>query len=568
MPDSSWAPAMASREKQSHSPARQRSVPLWLLTTMTMIVPLLCAAISVLGGREAGWDLRNYHWYNPYAFLQQRLGFDLAVGHHSTYYNPLSDLPLHLIATHAPGWVGGLYLGALHGLALGLIGLLAWQWSSNAEAQGLLTRRERTGLCFMLMLSAAAGGGAISMLGSTSNDVAAAVGSLAALSILLNQQGRAQTSIVLLGCAGLLAGLAAGLKLTHAIYAVGVCAATFTVDRGTRRLPPPIIVAAGCAVGFLLTAGYWMWQMWQFSGNPFFPYFNELFKSPLLFDANYRDPTFIPDNWSDRLLFPFLIVADSRFASELVFRDAKLPLAYGLAPLALYALWRHRWIRNAVPVEAQASGTARLLLIFAAVSYVLWMPLFSIYRYLVPLEMLAPLLVAALLWVLPLSVTARVAMLCLSLLSCALVVKWDRERYEWGGWTAPYVQIEGTPRVDVDAMVLMAGTSPTAFVIPAFPPQVPFLRIDGWLTESNSSNGLTRRMRERVAQHRGPLSMLYTPKEYARALKAARDYELSLSEDCEWVRSNVAEPLRLCPLLREQSSSKKEASRDAAKDLL
>lgn len=346
--------------------------------------------------------------------------------------------------------------------------------------------------------------------------------------------------------------MAAGLKLTHAVYAVGMCAAACTLGRGTRRWLPFCIVALGCGLGFVVTAGHWMWQMWQFSGNPLFPYFNDVFQSPLLLGASYRDTSFLPDTWSDRLLFPFLVAADSRFASEWVLRDAKLPLVYVLAPLALYALWRHRWIHNAVPVEMQASGSASLLLVFASVSYVLWLTMFGIYRYLVPLEMLAPLLVAAMLWVLPLSTRARVAVVCFSLLSCAWVVKWDRERYEWGGWTAPYVQVEAPLLADANTLVLMAGTSPTAFVIPAFSPQIPFLRIDGWLTESNSDNGLTRRMRERVVHHRGPLLMLYTPKEHDRALKAARHYQLSLSEDCEWVRSNVAEPLRLCPLSRRR----------------
>src|SRR5215813_5299345 len=80
--------------------------------------PILFALIALLLGKATGWDLRNYHWYNPYAFLNERLGFDIAVGHHASYYNPLADVPLFLIATHLPVWVGGVFLGAMAGLVV------------------------------------------------------------------------------------------------------------------------------------------------------------------------------------------------------------------------------------------------------------------------------------------------------------------------------------------------------------------------------------------------------------------------------------------------------------------
>lgn len=39
------------------------------------------------------------------------------------------------------------------------------------------------------------------------------------------------------------------------------------------------------------------------------------------------------------------------------------------------------------------SPRARFLLVFGAVAYLAWMKLFGIYRYLVPLELLAPLMI-------------------------------------------------------------------------------------------------------------------------------------------------------------------------------
>ena len=59
-----------------------------------IVGPLAVAALSLWLGQSTSWDLRNYHWYNPYALLTGRMGFDAAVAHHATYYNPLIDLPL------------------------------------------------------------------------------------------------------------------------------------------------------------------------------------------------------------------------------------------------------------------------------------------------------------------------------------------------------------------------------------------------------------------------------------------------------------------------------------------
>ena len=53
-------------------------------------------------GKDMSWDFRNYHWYAPYAFLNGRMGFDVAVAHQATYYNPLLDVPFYWLASHTP----------------------------------------------------------------------------------------------------------------------------------------------------------------------------------------------------------------------------------------------------------------------------------------------------------------------------------------------------------------------------------------------------------------------------------------------------------------------------------
>src|SRR6201995_4910718 len=69
---------------------------------------LFWAAFVVVLGKDTSWDFRNYHWYAPYAFLNGRLGLDVAVAHQASYYNPFLDIPFYWLATptHSPTALG------------------------------------------------------------------------------------------------------------------------------------------------------------------------------------------------------------------------------------------------------------------------------------------------------------------------------------------------------------------------------------------------------------------------------------------------------------------------------
>src|SRR5262245_58134644 len=87
---------MASAQSWVHRAlaALDRSGPTSLLLCL-----LIAATISVLLGQDANWDLRNYHLYNPYAFLTGRFWTDLMPAGLQSNFNPLLDLPYYLLAT-------------------------------------------------------------------------------------------------------------------------------------------------------------------------------------------------------------------------------------------------------------------------------------------------------------------------------------------------------------------------------------------------------------------------------------------------------------------------------------
>ena len=515
---------------------------------LSVFFPLCYGIFGVLAGKDTSWDLLNYHWYNPYAFLADRLDFDLAVGHHATYFNPSLDIPLYLVGEHLPPPLTGFLLACSQGLNFPLLFWLAWTLFSD------LTPGRRFALSAVTSIAGMSGAGVLNELAGCAHDNITSIGVLASiLVIVLHLQtliiGRCWAAAGWVGLAGILAGVTAGLKLTTATYALGLGAALLFVPASLPRL---ILLAfsfgAGGVLGLSLGAGFWMHRLWEFSGSPFFPYFNDLFHSPLLLNASYRDTTFIPQELVTRLLFPFYFSANSFLVAEWHFRDVRILMVFVTLPCcAIWALARKAG--KTWPASHWIDPTpSRFLAMAAAISYAAWLWLFCIYRYLLPLEMLAPLLIAVALGWLPLSNRARTTTLvALLVLSQSLVQINFAGRKPWGDHylevTAPFISPEE------QAMVLMTGYEPMSYVIPYFPPSVPFLRIDGYLAKSDETNGLTTLMQQRVKEHRGRRYVLFHPSEKESVPKALLAYGLDFDKlPCRQVSSTVAEPLELCPV--------------------
>lgn len=63
---------------------------------------VLFGILSVMLGQDANWDLRNYHLYNAYAWLNDRLETDLAPAQMQSYFVPVLDVPYYGMSVHWP----------------------------------------------------------------------------------------------------------------------------------------------------------------------------------------------------------------------------------------------------------------------------------------------------------------------------------------------------------------------------------------------------------------------------------------------------------------------------------
>jgi hypothetical protein len=509
--------------------------------------------LAVLLGKDVGWDFLNYHWYTPYALLNGRLGFDVAVAHQATYFNPLIHLPFYLLATLGTSWVALFYLGALQGL-----NVIPLYWMSRSALSPSSPRWSAIALPLIGM----AGSTVVSMIRKTSYDQsllsALVLGGLALVIVgrrTLQAPTRAATGLAVLS--GLLVGLAVGLKPAEGPYGVGIALALL-VPAGSlgTRVARLAAGALGGVSGILLAGGTWFVMLAHYSGNPLFPFFNGMMHSALIGGGSFLDSHFIPQGWWAIISFPIRFAIHYGVADDVPFRDLRLPFLYLLIPLAC-VLWLCGRRAQAALVWPEV---ALILFAFCAASYAAWLRELAIYRYIVALEMLAPLVIAAAVGLLPLSLRARIAFTALLLAVSAALGRYAPGPYAPLG--DPYVQLSplSIPRPE-QTMILMTGYEPMAYIIPSLPASIPVLRIQGWLVEPGDGSGLSEVMRERVAAYTGELFLLASPLEREEALKATAALHLRIEiAGCQQLKTNLGGPYEFCPLRALEPASASPAS--------
>ncbi len=522
--------------------------------SLCVAVPLGFAVLAVLLDQDASWDLANYHWYNPYAFLTGRLERDIAPAHIATYYNPILDVPLYILAQAVPARAVGFLLGLVQGLnfiplfALGLRLLTA------------LPAERRIAYSALLAVLGLVGGGHLGLVGTTFYDNVLSLFVLVAIYLVVRQRSWTAGSVgnagksawAWLWAAGAVTGSGAGLKLPTAIFCAGLCAAFLVIGPGfIRRIARSFVFGLGVLAGLAAFAGHWMVYLWSAFGNPIFPYFNALFDSPMGLPASYRDTRFVPESLWEALAFPFVMAADPTQAGEAVFRDYRILIAYAVllaTPFVFLVFRRAPGTATRIPPDREAIVW---LLAAAWLSYLAWLALFAIYRYLIPLEMLAPLLAAGTVALWSLSDRARTGIIVFLLAAMAITAKPGN----WGRvpWGEKLIDLSAPPIPDPGrALIVMTGLTPTAWVIPAFPPAVSFVRLQGYgIHPDDGDTGLNKRVRARVAAHRGAFYLLTLAHERDSAATILARYDLALAAGgCRPIVSHFAGEAELCGVER------------------
>ena len=523
----------ASRLARVAIPQMTRGVAAALSASLGLAA-VLGAIVAASVGTDADWDLRNYHLYNGFALLHGRIGLDIAPAQLQTYLAPTQDVinaALLMVLNHHP---------VVHSAVLALPQGLAW-FLTWYLARQLLGPNVRAGGWIAACVTAigATGSAGISTLSLAMSDMTGAgclIGAVVALVALGDGGGRRFI------WPGILGGIAVGLKLTFAPYAVGLASAVVLTTR-QGRWRAGVWFALGGVVGAMLTAGWWWAWLWLRFGNPVFPYFNEVFRSPWIAPLPTTDTRYLPKTWLLALAFPLAWGLEaSRYAGEITMRDPRVMLG-GVAAIVLTgrALWR-----RAMPERPIA-----IMLIVWVVSYWLWEARFSIYRYLATLELLTgPLIAAAAApWLRRLAPRWSIPGIVVCVVATVLFTIYP----DWGhappGSRAVAVHL---PPFPPGTLVILLDSAPMGYVAAFAPASVRFVGAANNLLHPGAPGLLEQAVTRAIRDQRGPLWGLQSTRHGAAGADATlRAYGLARAAGCAPVRSNLDDNAILaCPLRR------------------
>lgn len=438
--------------------------------------PLVFGMISLLLGADTNWDLQNYHLYNAFSLLNGKLDIDLAPAGFQTYFSPMLDVPYFLAMQHLPPPLVGFLMGAIHGLNFVLL------LGICRVALPKLTEQERFYIPTLLALAGCLTANFLSELGSTMGDNLTALFCLGSILLALTSQKKSDDFIfsgsLMLFIAGLLMGIAVGLKLTNAPYAVAVCLGLFVFQyTWLTRLKLAFLFGIGVLVGIGCLNGYWFYAMWLKFGNPLFPQFNNIFQNPIAASVAVGDTSWLPKNLSQQIFWPFIISADAQKVGQIDIRQIIWALVYLLLiAFLIKAVYSKFFKKNAEEIDP----AEKFVLGIVIVGFFVWMKLFSIYRYLVPLDLLAPLALFILCKaVLPYALAKRVA--GFSIVIATLVVLTGTRTWWHESWSGNllHAEVPALAHPDRTTVLMLEGDPPWAWLAIAFPVNVAFVQVQG-----------------------------------------------------------------------------------------
>jgi hypothetical protein len=515
---------------------------------LALLIALAGAVSAFVIGQDGNWDLQNYHFYNAWAFVNERLDWDLAPAQLQSYHNPIIELPFYwMVMADWPPRVVAFMMAIPAGVGAFFLAKVLLRLFSQ------VSRRERWTYTALALVVGVTASGPVSLLGSTMNEwQGAALIMIALWFVLRESDGSLPHWRSILG-AGLLSGIASGLKLTAAIYAVGMCVALLATMPTVRRgIAAAFAFGVAVCLGVALTLGPWMWKLYARFDNPVFPYFNNLFHSPWWDDAPLMERVYGPHSLREWLTFPFRFVKpEASFVSELSFSDWRLPMIY-VAIIGCGVAWLIRRLvglpdRPTIPPNREW----RTVLIFCCTSFVLWTAMHSIYRYLLPIELLSGAVLIYLLGQVCYRRWLPAAAFAVTFLAVQKVHYPD-----W--WRIPYGQqyFEVTaPTLLPGALVILVDDPPMAYVLPFLARDARFVGAKNNLTSPDHDNLFEREVKRVIGAHGGPIYSLTFPAgtgdDVIRAHRLRR-----VSEPCQAIATNMStSPMQLCRLQRAALSS-------------
>jgi Glycosyltransferase family 87 len=494
-------------------------------------------------GQDTNWDQLNYHLSIPFLILHGTFWDSIAPSGIQSYFNPLIFIPQYIAISALPPLAAVATIDVAQAMAFVVAATICLRIAGpEADKQGY----DSAFLGFVLCLASPM---ALSEAGTTIVDLILAVPVLLAYLLLLTRDDEAAPRHASVA-AGLLLGLATGLKITNAVFAIGAPAFFLTgPSNARRRMAGAMQLMLGTIAGFACIAGWWHLEVWRRFHNPTFPYFNNIFHSPDFPPVAMRDNSFVTHSPWALLTYPWhWLVGGSTTpvrlspASETDPKDARFAYALvGAVAVAVLALVRRQ--RRFAPLSRPETG----LLLACAIDFPVWLYIFGIHRYMVPLEILCGTVVLVLAcWLATGPWRARLLLMLVVLdLARVHVGSWQRLPWQdrWRAIAAEPLALPGRP------LIFLTSKS-TAFLALSLPPQALYVDLTcGEIDLCGPETTLTRQLWADL--HAVPPFTLYAeiPEGTPPRIVGLTAYGLRLGEQCQRI-AVVARVFLICDVQR------------------
>ncbi|MEJ0072823.1 MAG: SoxR reducing system RseC family protein [Candidatus Saccharibacteria bacterium] len=454
----------------------------YLSHAAVIAVMMLIGALSAHHqGQDLSWDLLNYHFYNPWAFVHGRMGFDYAPAGGGTYANPMLDVLDYFFRANFRPIIAGLCIGAVQGLN----GYVVFAIAHLSLRKYLPDQRLRFAVSLGLGVASLFGATAYGEMGASQGDTIISLFVLGSLLLLLyaaNSDNRNNARIQRLAAYALI-GMAVGLKLTALVFAIPLIIAGAFIGDGIReKLRFGLQHVGAFILGILVIAGFWYAKMWALFHNPVFPYYNAIFRSPYLPPVNLSDTRWFPHTLHDKILWPFIIARLQNVAAEPLFRDPRLAIMLTTVAIAVVVYIIRRFIQGK---SLRIELTDAILLVFVVLSYVIWQIQFSYYRYASPLEILSFTVVAVAAYKFMKSkivVTVGLAALCIAATMYTVPLNFGRIPWQTENFGP---NLSKQLSVVNNGIVLLPVRDPMGFLVPYLPKNTRAISVLGYATANS-----------------------------------------------------------------------------------
>lgn len=521
---------------------------------------IISGLVSLLLGQDANWDLKNYHIYNPWAFLNKRHGVDIAAAGVQTYFSPYIDIPYYYISIillpESPKIVAFIF-----GLPFGFLSFCVFYIYKAALVEMKFDGWVKYSLLLTYGLIGLSGVSSVSQIATTFNEIYVALFVLVALVLAVEYINSPDVEVEknlwgLLFC-GFFVGLAAGLKLTAGVYAVGILFSFLLIDRSVSiRAKIFTLIGVGVIAGFSISYAPWGLFLYKQYENPFFPMFNGVFKSEWSDLASGIDDRFFPKSIRQYIYYPFLWADNNEMTvMEPMFRDWRFAIAFAaLFCQILYFKIKKNYINpGSYLFWRKNSPVTYFVLSFFVASYVIWVALFSILRYAVPIEVMSGLVtLVGVVTVAVIYFPNRRELFVISISCLLLIFVLGTTKYpDWGRVQfGDRVFKVDSPEIPNGSLVIIVN-KPLAFYAPfisSSKDNIAFIGYSDKIITAKEAK-LKRQFIEKIREATGEIFALVRTEAIAQ-IEDLKEFNLKNLKSCKPVSSNIDNDVSICRLGR------------------